>query len=231
LVNSSDGLKVGVRGKELIPQVIIYDSKFALKTPQFLFMSTALRAVDHAMETMYHAEATELTRMMALQAATKLFKFLPRYKDDPTNEETTLQLQLAAFASLGFAGYGLTRPLGLSHTLGYALGSPYGIPHGVTSCLTLGHVVKLKAQDPEAARQLARMLPFVGQGSTGDNRHDAEGVGQAILDLVSQLGLKTTLTERGVSHDQIPIITQRALGGVESGQLYDIVKNLVEKLF
>jgi alcohol dehydrogenase class IV len=183
------------------------------------------------METMYHPEASELARMMALQAASKLFKYLSLYKQDPKSESTIIELQLAAFASLGYLGYKLSRPLGLSHTLGYALGSPYGIPHGITSCITLGHVVKLKAQDAEAATQIARMVPFIGLSATGDNRRDAEQVGQTILDLVDQLGLKTTLTERGVNQDQTRIIVKRALGGVESGTLFDKVEALVKQLF
>jgi alcohol dehydrogenase class IV len=224
-------LKVGVRSDELIPKVILYDSKFALETPTDLWLSTGLRAVDHAMELMYQPEASELARMMALQAASKLFTHLQLYKNNPKNENTITELQLAAFASLGFVGYGLTRSLGLSHTLGYAIGSPYGIPHGITSCLTLGHVVKLKAEDPDSARQIARMAPFLGLDVTGNISQDAEGVGQAILDLVASLGLKTSLTARGVSQEQIPIIVKRALGGIESGALFDRVAELVKQLF
>jgi len=220
-----------VSSKDLIPRVILYDSRFALKTPQELWLSTGLRSIDHAMEIMYHPDASELTRMMALQAVNKLFTHLQSYKKDPTNENTITELQLAAFASLGFVGYGLSSSLGLSHTLGYALGSPYGIPHGVTSCITLGHVVKLKAKDSAAASQISRMAPFLGLPETGDIRHDAEGVGQAILDLVTSLGLRTTLTERGVSQEQIPIIVKRALGGMESGPVFDKVTELVKQLF
>jgi alcohol dehydrogenase class IV len=71
-------------------------------------------------------------------------------------------------------GLNIVGGIGLSHSLGYALGSPYGIPHGITSCLTLGKVVKLKAEDPEAAEQIARILPFIGKNSSGDNKKDAE---------------------------------------------------------
>jgi len=46
---------------------------------------------------------------------------------------------------LGFLGQNMKGSFSLSHTMGYALGSPYSIPHGITSCLTLGHVMKLKA--------------------------------------------------------------------------------------
>lgn len=127
---NSDGMKTGVAHPELAPHTVIYDSKFALETPQWLLMSTGMRAMDHAMELMYHPTSTEMPcRQMALYAAGELFKNLPLYKADPKNEDVITRLQLAAFASLGFLALNVKGGLGLSHTLGYALGSPYQIPH------------------------------------------------------------------------------------------------------
>ena len=97
--------------------------------------------------------------------------------------------------------------------------------------MTLGHVVKLKAQSSaEDAEQLARMAPFIGIIKSGDNKKDAVAVGDAILDLVKNLDLKTTLTEKGVGKDQVPVITKTATRA-ESGPVYDKVKELVEGLY
>lgn len=52
-----------------------------------------------------------------------------------------------------------------------------------------------------------------------------------ILKLVSDLGLKTTLTEKSVGKDQVSIIVERATGGMKSGPLFDKVKLLVENLY
>lgn len=225
------GVKTGVAGPELAPHVIIYDAKFGLETPSNLWISTGLRALDHAVECVYHPTATEIMHLIALQSASTLFTYLPKYKQDPKNEEYITQLQLAAFTSLGFMGLNIKGSLGLSHTLGYALGSPYGIPHGITSCMTLGHVVKLKAEDPEAAKAVARLLPFLGKAKSGNEKEDAKAVGDAILGLVSELGLKTTLTEKGVGKDQLDIIVQRATGGQKEGAVYDKVAELVKGLY
>jgi alcohol dehydrogenase class IV len=229
---NENGIKTGVAHPELAPHVILYDSKFALETPPWLWMSTALRAMDHAVELMYHPTSTEMPcRWMALYAAGELFRNLPKYKENPKDEQTITKLQLAAFASLGFLALNVKGGLGLSHTLGYALGSPYQIPHGITSCLTLGHVVKLKAESSdEDAAQLARMAPFMGISLSGDNKKDAVAVGDAILNLVKDMGLKTTLTEKGVGKDQVPVITKTATRQ-ESGPLYERVKQLVEDLY
>jgi alcohol dehydrogenase class IV len=227
----ANGVKTGVRAKELVPHVVLYDAKFGLHTPERLWTSTGLRALDHAVELLYHPTATEMpARWNALQAAASLIENLGKYKKDPKDEHVVTQLQLAAFASLGFLGYNMKGGLGLSHALGYALGSPYNIPHGITSCLTLGHVVKLKANDPAAAEQVARLLPFIGESGSEDKKKDAERVGDRILKLVKDLGLDSDLRNYKVGKDQIPVITNRATGQ-ESGDVYNAVEGLVKGLF
>lgn len=227
----SDGVKTGIRAKELVPSVVLYDSTFALHTPERLWLSTGLRALDHAIELLYHPSCSEAPgRWMALQAAASLFKYLPAHKQNPKDEDITTELQIAAFASLGFLGYNMKGGLGLSHALGYALGSPYSIPHGITSCLTLGHVVKLKAQDPAAAEQVARLLPFIGETASGEGKRDAERVGERVMKLVKDLGLDSDLRNYDVGRDQISVITKRATGQ-ESGDLYNAVEGLVKGLF
>ncbi|KAH7382444.1 hypothetical protein DE146DRAFT_623761 [Phaeosphaeria sp. MPI-PUGE-AT-0046c] len=226
-----DGVKTGVRGKELVPHVVVYDAKFALHTPERLWLSTGLRAMDHAIELLYHPTASEMpARWMALQAAGSLFDGLAKYKKNPKDEDVITNLQLASFASLGFLGYNIKGGLGLSHALGYALGSPYNIPHGITSCLTLGHVVKLKASDSAAAEQISRLLPFISESASGDKKKDAEKVGERVLSLVKDLGLDSDLRNYEVGKEQIPVITKRATGQ-ENGDLYDAVEGLVKGLF
>jgi len=227
----SNGTKTGVSDPHLVPHVVLYDATFILHTPPSLFLSTGLRALDHALELLFHPTIAEMPgRTMCLSAANSLFTYLPKYKSNPEDIDTITQLQLAAFASLGFRGTNVTGGIGLSHSLGYALGSPYGIPHGITSCLTLGHVVKLKASDLEAAAQIARVLPFIGASRSGDDERDAGRVGDAVLDLVKGLGLATNLKSYKVDEDQVGIITQRATGQ-ERGEVFDRVTELVRGLY
>ncbi|KAI5208038.1 Dehydroquinate synthase-like protein [Aureobasidium subglaciale] len=229
---TESGQKTGVAHAELAPHAILYDSKFALETPEKLWMSTGLRALDHAVELMYHPTSTEVPcRQMALIAAHDLFTYLPKYKSNPKDEDIITKLQLASYASLGFLGLNVKGGLGLSHTLGYALGSPYGIPHGITSCMTLGHVVKLKAStDASAASQISRLCPFFALTKSGDDVKDGEAVGEAILKLVESLGLNSTLTEYKVDEKEAHTITKTCTRA-ESGKQYDAVMELVKNLW
>ncbi|KAK7509636.1 uncharacterized protein IWZ02DRAFT_495103 [Phyllosticta citriasiana] len=194
-LTQEDGVKTSIGHSELVPHVIVYDSKFALETPPKLWLSTGFRALDHAMELMFHPTATEVpARQMCLSAASSLFINLPKYRTDPKNEKVITQLQLSAFGSLGFLG------------------------------------TNLKAQEPEAAAQIARMAPFVGLARTGNDQLDATAVGDAILESVEIVGLKTSLREYNVGEDQLPIIVQRATRQ-EKGPLYDKVAELVKGLY
>lgn len=229
---SKDGTKTGVRDPKIAPSIIIYDATFAIHTPEQLWLSTGIRALDHAVELMYNPAATEAPcKALSLTSIQALFEFLPKWKSDPKNEDFITKCQLAAFTSLNPMGVNVVGGIGLSHSLGYALGSPYSIPHGITSCLTLGKVVKLKAEDPAAAEQIARILPFLGESKTGDDKKDAIKVGDLIIDLVKRLGLETNLREYKVSEDQVGKITKLATGGKEDGPLYDSVQKLVKTLW
>ncbi|KAH9831318.1 Iron-containing alcohol dehydrogenase, partial [Teratosphaeria destructans] len=120
----------------------------------------------------------------------------------------------------------------LSHALGYALGSPYQIPHGVTSSPDAR--ARREAQGPARRRTMRRSWRawrrLLGVKASGDATRDAVAVGDAILELVQRLGLRTTLTERGVGRDQVDVITRTATG-TDSGPVYEAVKRLVEGLY
>ncbi|WPH01303.1 maleylacetate reductase protein [Acrodontium crateriforme] len=245
-----DGVKVGFRAPEMGVSTIFYDPLFAQYTPRGLWLSTGLRALDHAIECMYHPAAAEVPwKALALWAVSEFFECLPRvafsmkHGDDDVADGKTqvemehnqviLRLMLAAFASSGLKGENLPGGMGLSHSLGHALGSPYGIPHGVTSCMTLGRVVQLKAQQSELnAMQLARLLPAMGGRRSGSDSQDALEVGERIITLVKDLGIEVKpLSAYGVGKDQAPVITLRALGGKQDDVLYGPVLHLVQSLY
>lgn len=188
---------------------------------------------------------------MCMQSVISLFKYLPIAKEThdgagTCSSEATSKLLLAAFGSLFFLGRNMASGLGLSHALGYSLGVTYDIPHGETSCLTLGHVVKLKAKmKPEDAEQLARLLPYVtgndsrmAQHSDGNNVEKATRVGDAVLNLVERLGLRKRLSDYGVGPDHIDAIATEALGAKIGGavtgsetNMHQEVARLLQDLF
>lgn len=70
----------------------------------------------------------------------------------------------------------------------------------------------------------------MGEGRSGNDKEDARKVGDNILKLVDDLGLKTTLTDLDVGRDQVPIIVRNATG-LESGSLFEAVSEILNGLY
>ncbi|KAL4912422.1 alcohol dehydrogenase [Aspergillus aurantiobrunneus] len=231
----ADGVKVGFRRPEMGVSTIFYDPVYARHTPRELWVSTGMRAMDHAVECLYHPTAAEVPwKALALWAAGELFELLPRAaKSHPQDDETSVRLMLAAYASSGLKGENVQGGMGLSHSLGHALGSPYGIPHGITSCLTLGKVVQLMARESsQNASQIARLLPVLGGNRTGNTSADALEVGSRISALVDMLGVDTRgLSSRGIQQQEREVIVDRALKGAIDSPFAKEVDKLVQSLF
>lgn len=125
----ADGRKIGFGAAGMGITAIFYDGGYSKYTPTELWLTTGMRAVDHAVESYYHPYATEVPwKAMSNWALATLFECLPKAKaSHPNDEDVIVRLHLAAFASLAFRGKNVQGGMGLSHSLGHALGSPYGI--------------------------------------------------------------------------------------------------------
>lgn len=222
---SEEQKKVSISHPEMVPKAVVYDGDIALYTPSNLWTSTGIRALDHAVELLYHPLASEIpTKRLALSAIQDLFTYLPVSHQNPQDADIRQKLFLAAYSSLFPFLY--TGGVGLSHSIGHSLGATYSIPHGITSCLSLAPVIRFKAdKNPEEAKQIARVLPYIGKESTGDAAGDAKIVSMAVKELIDRLGHTSTLTQYGVKPGEEDIIAEHALA---SGSQHPDFKNLTK---
>jgi maleylacetate reductase len=133
------GNKAGMRDARLMPDAVIYDAELTMATPIALWLSTGIRALDHAVEGFIAEGLHPFSDVMALEAIRRLFDSLPRAKADPAAIAVRTENQLAAWFSFTLPAQSAG---GLSHVMGKQIGARYGIPHGVTSCLLLPHVMR-----------------------------------------------------------------------------------------
>ncbi|MDA1370967.1 MAG: iron-containing alcohol dehydrogenase [Proteobacteria bacterium] len=202
--------KEGYRGSNLCPQVIIYDPELATHTPLWLWLSTAIRSLDHAVEGFCSADSTPFLDGHFLHALTLFAESLPRCKNDPGDLPARAINQQAVW--LACCGLG-TVAHGASHGIGYTLGSLCGVPHGHTSCVMLPAVLKWNAaQFADRQTAISRAL-----GSAGSD------AAAAVKSLVTGLGLPTSLQEVGVQSAQLDEIAERAI-------LHPVVRNNPRKL-
>ncbi|KAJ5708634.1 hypothetical protein N7488_008435 [Penicillium malachiteum] len=133
--------------RENIPTLqvlVILDPKLVQSTPNFIWLSTGIRAVDHCMETLCAIVGVTLqSDELAEHALSLLIPGLLQCKKDRTNTDAHLQCQLGSVDAMAACTSGSVQ-LGASHGIGHQLG-PLGVGHGETSCILLPAVFKFNA--------------------------------------------------------------------------------------
>jgi alcohol dehydrogenase len=185
----------------LTPEIVFLDPELAATTPRDLWATTGMRAVDHAIETSYARNAMPVTTTLAMGALADLWTNLARSVADATDIDAALQCQLAAMMSITGVH---NVSLGLSHAIGHQLGG-FGVPHGVTSCITLPHVMRFLL--PATGRQQERIAQAMGRSS-------ADEAADAVADLIASLGVPHRIRDVGVARSNFPQIADATLGDV-----------------
>jgi maleylacetate reductase len=184
---------------QMIPNMVVLDPRLTVHTPMWLWLSTGLRAVDHACETLCAVRLQPLFEAAARRALELIVPALPRTKQDPADLDARLDSMLGVWLSIiaGQAG----SPMGASHAIGHVLGGTAGVPHGYTSCIMLPHVLHWnKAVNADRQRLIAAAF--------GQPEADA---GDLVAALVRRLGLPSTLREAGVAREQLPLIAEHSM--------------------
>jgi alcohol dehydrogenase class IV len=201
------GDKAGMRDVRLLLDTVIYDSQLTMATPMSLWLSTGIRALDHAVEGFLSDGEHPFSDAMALEGIRRLFDSLPRASASPADVDVRTQNQVAAWFGFTLPGPSAS---GLSHVMGKQIGARHRIPHGVTSCLLLPHVMRFLAE------KMPERMALLGQ---------ATGSGNAVGDvqhLITSLGLPQHIAEFGVGEPDLRKAASELGGRYPSAELLRI---------
>jgi alcohol dehydrogenase class IV len=191
-------IKAGGSNPFVTPRVAILDAELTVHTPAWLWRSSGVRALDHAVETVYAPDHGPATDAPALEAIRLLFEFLPA-SADAENLYARQQCQLAAWLSF-FGVANIT--LGLSHLLGRQIGPRYDVPHGHTSAVLLPKV--MEAILPTTMDQQALIACAAGVATRASDVQEAAGrASPAIFDFVASMELPQRLRDLGVAESDL----------------------------
>ena len=140
VTNERTKTKELLRHPRIIPSAVVLDPAITVHTPEWLWLSTGIRAVDHCVEGVCSNEAHVFGDAQALKGLALLASGLPRVKAEPKDLAARLDCQMGAWLSMGPLSSGV--PMGASHGIGYVLGAEFGVPHGYTSCIMLPAVMR-----------------------------------------------------------------------------------------
>jgi alcohol dehydrogenase len=191
--------KVGLRGDAMTPTVVFYDAELTLPTPLDLWLSTGIRAVDHAVETLWSDRTQPLSSTLSLEALRRLRAGLLACRAHPADIDARTESQIGAWLSFSLPGPAAG---GLCHTLGKRIGSRHDIPHGVTSCLLLPHVMRyLCSRTVEAQAAIASALGVDTREMPPEQA--AAHAADAVYDLIAALGQPQHLSAYQLSESDL----------------------------
>jgi maleylacetate reductase len=187
------------RHPKIIPSAVVLDPAVTVHTPEWLWLSTGIRAVDHCVEGICSNEANPYADAQALHGLSLLTRGLPRVKADPSDLQARLDCQIGSWLSMGPIGSGV--PMGASHGIGYVLGAAFDIPHGYTSCIMLPAV--LRWNKPANAERQALVASAMG--------HPGEDAGDVLDAFIAGLGMPRSLNASGVGPESFASIAVGAM--------------------
>jgi maleylacetate reductase len=199
VTNQRTKVKELLRHDLVMPRAVILDPAVTRHTPEWLWLSTGIRAVDHCVEGLCSREAHPFADAQALKGLSMLTQALPRVKADPNDLDARMNCQIGTWLSMGPLSMGI--PMGASHGIGYVLGAEFGVPHGYTSCVMLPSVMRWNKRD-NAERQ-AQVAAAMGK--------PGEDAGDVLDQFIRGLGLPRSLQDVRIGPEQFDRIAQQAM--------------------
>jgi maleylacetate reductase len=187
------------RHPQIIPRAVVLDPTVTVHTPEWLFLSTGIRAVDHCVEGICSGEANPYADAQALHGLALLCRGLRRVKADPSDLAARLDCQIGSWLSMGPLASGV--PMGASHGIGYVLGAVFDIPHGHTSCIMLPAVMRWNK--PVNGERQALVAAAMG--------HPGEDAGEVLAAFIAGLGMPRSLGAVKIGPENFARLAEQAM--------------------
>jgi maleylacetate reductase len=183
----------------MMAKSVVLDPAATVHTPEWLFLSTGIRAVDHAVEDICSPQCQPISEGASFHALKLLGRGLRGVKNDPADLDARLECQLGAWMSMIGSQTGV--PKGASHGIGHVLGGTAHVPHGYTSCVMLPHVLRFNLSVNAGRQALVSDALGARDASAAD----------LVASLIADLGLPSRLRDVGVKEEQLDRIAELSM--------------------
>ncbi|MFZ1203996.1 MAG: iron-containing alcohol dehydrogenase, partial [Candidatus Acidiferrales bacterium] len=201
VTDESTRVKEGVGDPRILARTVINDPLLTLETPDWLWIATGMRALDHAIESIYSTRHQLLSDTLA----SKAIELLNAHLAVSIRTTGAEQLEHRGFCQLAswFSIFGaLNTGFGLSHALGHQIGPKWDVPHGITSCITLPHVMRFMAgMAPQRFGPIAKGFGLAFDPA--DPKPGALACADRTAGFIAQFDVHRRLRDSGAPKDQI----------------------------
>lgn len=187
------GKKLFIGTGDLYATIALVDPQMTVTMPPRVTASTGLDALTHGIEGMTGA-TNPYTLAVGSKCAELVFKYLPRAVKDGNDLEARYYM---AFASvLGMMAY--TSGGGLyAHSMSYILTAGKNLPHGAGCGLALPYTMAFNGETAKAVDDSLKKVLNVTD------------VPEAVLNLVREVGMYSTLSELGYIEKDVPELAEK----------------------
>jgi maleylacetate reductase len=196
VTDDKDNKKQGYTHRMMAPIAIVLDPALTIHTPEWLWFSTGVRALDHALEALGSTHSNHFCDGIAGSAIRLLSSALPDVKADGADLDARLRCQVGAWQSMIPVIGGV--PMGASHAIGHVLGGTADVPHGYCSCVMAPSVLAFnESVNGDKQRQISICM---GQPD--------RAASEAVDEFITALGMPRSLTAVGITEEQLDLIAE-----------------------
>ena len=190
-----------------LAKAAILDPELTLGLPPKATAATGMDAMIHAVESYLSIRNNPYSDGIALQTIELVMKNLPTAYKDGSNLEARANMLLAShIVGVGFSHTGL----GLVHGIGHSLGGHFNVPHGVALCTVLEEVLRYNL--PTRQARMAKIGQALGVSNTAKSEaENADLAIKALVQLASEVGLDTKLSDHGITEADLPLLAKTAV--------------------
>jgi alcohol dehydrogenase class IV len=167
ILSPEHGVKVSLRGPQLLPAVALVDPELAFSMPPAVTASTGLDALTQLIEPFVSARASPITDALCRDGLRRAARSLRRAFDHGEDPQAREDMSLAAlFSGLAMANAGL----GSVHGFASVIGGTVSGPHGAVCAALLPHAIRVNVRafvDREPQSRALGKYREIGQLLTG----------------------------------------------------------------
>ncbi len=196
VTDDKDNKKQGYTHRMMAPIAIVLDPALTIHTPEWLWFSTGVRALDHALEALGSTHSNHFCDGIAGSAIRLLSSALPDVKANGADLDARLRCQVGAWQSMIPVIGGV--PMGASHAIGHVLGGTADVPHGYCSCVMAPSVLAFnESVNGDKQKQISICM---GQPD--------RAASEVVDEFITALGMPRSLTAVGITEEQLDLIAE-----------------------
>ena len=221
-------LKLAIFTPDVAPTLALIDPEMTVTLPAKATAETGIDALTHALEAYTSRIGYPITDAIAIRAIELVGESLRQAVGNGGNIVARSKMMLAStMAGMAFTNGGL----GIAHSMGHPLSGELDLPHGLTCGVMLPYVMEWNIIScPQKFADVARALGVKTQGLSVIDA--AKKSVDAVLELLRDLDIPTTLKDSGVKKSELPqLIEDCKLQGAKANPRVPFGEREIKKIY